>query len=296
MSLEEKVIRRTYDKLTSLTKAALLIDADKTNGPADDNSYVRFELNNFHVGNIEEIAKTPKGDLITEAGGEIISLTHVVSQHNRQEEHVAYKATWTNTEYSSITDRNWKVGDLLGLAPRVYYDVGEYVTYDVTVSYQGKSRSYRALAIFHNLYNASDHPKPFFWDHVVGLGGTLNDVWSEKLPAVGQEGQSKQSPTLRGADSLESTSRLRIVPAKWISSIGVAPRPFFETAVSDSNSSSSNVTYSSDQSPRDTTEHTGANSFHAFDVNWASTCSLTSTTNQSCKVQTNAVSTHDKPP
>ena len=92
MSPEEKVVRAAYEKLTMLSKAALLIKGGAVNESPDDDLFLRFALSNFRVGPIQEILSALHSELITGATGEIIMLTRGVTQLNKEEEHVAYEA------------------------------------------------------------------------------------------------------------------------------------------------------------------------------------------------------------
>jgi hypothetical protein len=70
-------------------------------------------------------------------------------------------------QYASIYDRRWTVGDLFNFEPNKYYDVGQYASYVVTVSFKGKSRTYRALALFHNPHGSVESLKPEIRDTIV---------------------------------------------------------------------------------------------------------------------------------
>src|SRR6266480_8109753 len=176
MSSEEKLVRAAYEKLTLLNKATLL-ENGTGRGAIDDTLLLKFELSNFQVGSIQEILNSRHSEIITGPSGETIDLVPSITQLNKEEEHVAYQARWTTGQYASIYDPGWTVGDLIGFEANKFYDVGEYALYDVTVSFKGKSRSYRALALFHNPYGSTENLKPTFWDTVVGSGGTLGEVW-----------------------------------------------------------------------------------------------------------------------
>src|SRR5205807_2711202 len=52
---EEKLIRDAYAKLTMLSKAALLINREDADDSPDEKLFLKFELNNFRVGPIQEI-------------------------------------------------------------------------------------------------------------------------------------------------------------------------------------------------------------------------------------------------
>jgi hypothetical protein len=68
-----------------------------------------------------------------------------------------------------LYDREWTIGDLLAFQSADYFDASSYASYQVTVSLDGRSRTYRALAIFHDADGASGAID--FWDDVAGFGG-----------------------------------------------------------------------------------------------------------------------------
>jgi hypothetical protein len=186
ISPEEQVVRAAYEKITTLNRAALWIYDPPATESVDGEQVLKFELSNFQVGPIEEIKGRLHSEIKTGGGGDIIELSRTTTRLNQEEEHVAYKAQWIVGRYSSIYDRRMTIRELLALDPRTS-DVGEYALYDVTVWFKGKSRSYRALALFHNPNGSSQTLNPWFWDMVVGSDGTIPDIWNEKRPPVGQK-------------------------------------------------------------------------------------------------------------
>ena len=184
MSPEEKVVRAAYEKLTMLNKAAWAGKSLSDKTSQDDDQVLMFALSNFRIGPIQDVWGALHSKIKTDGSGEIIRLTRSVRRLNKGPEHVTYEAQWTTGQYASIYDRQWTIGDLLTHEPDKYYDVGEYALYDVTVSYQGKTRTYRALALFHNPYRSTAPLKPEFWDTVVGMGGALTELWYEKRPVA----------------------------------------------------------------------------------------------------------------
>lgn len=283
MTSEEKTVRATYEKLSMLNRAVLASD----NGPAESSSedlFLRFELSNFHVGPIAEVLAVRHSDLVTGGGGEIISLTSVVSRRNQEEEKVAYKAEWSSGAYSSVYDRGWTIGYMMSLAPNRFYDIGTYAKYDVTVRYQGKTRSYKAIAVFHNTYRSADDLTPSFMDQVVGLG--LADAWEEKLTPQGQKAASPlgRGPAIGPGRYAEETNRVRIMPAKWSPLRRVVPA-FDSTSESYAETVSTSDVIT--ESKYDSTEHSGSDSFHGMDVNWSGVCAKLPNNQQSCEVTTN---------
>src|SRR4030095_8891776 len=136
ISPEEQLIRATYEKLTTLSRAARHLN--QTAVPREtpsDNDVLRFELKNFRIGLIQEILSSLHSELITGPTGEVVMLTRATMRLDNQEEQVAYKGRWTNGQYASVYDPKWTVADLFGFEPEQYYDVGEYALYDVVVSF-----------------------------------------------------------------------------------------------------------------------------------------------------------------
>jgi len=189
ISREEQAIRETYEKLTTLSKAARSLRKSVA-GSDDGDDELRFELRNFRIGPIQEIMSSVRGEIATLPSGEIILLTPTVVRMNNAEEQVAYDAEWTSGQYGSVYDPKWTVADLLGFEPEKNYDVSGYASYEATVHFKQRTRTYKAVVLFHSPYGTEDALKPSFWDSVVGLGGTLNDVWKENRPAVRNSGPS----------------------------------------------------------------------------------------------------------
>jgi hypothetical protein len=291
ISREEKIVRAAYEKLTMLSSAPLRAKGDSVKISGEDD-VLRFELSNFRVGPIQEIVGALHNELITGASGEIINLQRRVTRLNKEEEQVAYGAEWTNGQYASIYDRHWTIGDLLGFEPDLYHDVGKYALYDVTVSFKGKGRGYRALALFHNRFGPVEDLKPSFWDSVVGVGGALTEVWNEKRPSVGQKvSLSLNGPSIAKASASVEPKfyaaeryRPRFLPARWSPSVtGTLAPPLFEQGYT-------SETYSQTTTDGDivetTTENTNQHTSgaHGETVAFRGTCSEQANNQQLCLV------------
>jgi len=185
MTPEEKLIRLAYKKLTIFNRAARRYDAGENTQSLDNKPALAFELKNFHIGPIQEISGSRYKDLVTLPTGEIITGTHGTSTFNGGEEQVSYSARWTNGQYSSGYDPHWTISDRFQFEPDKYYDIIEYASYEVTVSFEGKTRTYNAMTVFHNPYGASVKLKPELWDCVVGMGGTLTQFLYERRQPFG---------------------------------------------------------------------------------------------------------------
>ncbi|MFN2452779.1 MAG: hypothetical protein ABR577_01015 [Pyrinomonadaceae bacterium] len=199
MSREEKLVRTTYDKLATYNKATRIRETEDGNKSRDSNLSLNFELKNFRTGPVQDISGVLHRDLVSLPTGDIIEISSGTTTHNNGEPQVIYRAQWVNGQYASIYDRNWTVGDLLGFYPLQYYDVKRYTSYEVTVSFEGKTRTYRALALFHSSGQGAESLEPSIWDSVVGAGGILTNVWKEKRPPVTKKPSSSVTKGTAGA-------------------------------------------------------------------------------------------------
>jgi hypothetical protein len=181
MSPEEKIVRAAYEKLVTYNRADSLFQAERGINTYDSSMDMSFTFRDFHTSPIQEILGKLNSDMSTLASGEIINIGHGTHRENGGEELAMYSARWVKGQYASIYDRKWTVADVMGYEPSKYFDVDRYTSYEVTVTFQSKTRTYRALALFHDLYKTQGAPNPEFWDAVVGMGGTLTQVWEEKL-------------------------------------------------------------------------------------------------------------------
>lgn len=293
MSPEEKVVRAAYEKVTMLSKAALLEAPDYAEGSIDEAQFLKFELGNFRVGPIQEILNRPATEVTTGWSGEpVILLGKVSSQLNKEGVHVAYRPEWIKGQHASIYDPQWTIGDLFGYEPTLYFDVGEYSQYDVKVWFQGKTRAYRAVALFHNQFGSVANLNPSFWDSVVGSGGTLTEAWKEDRPPIGK----KVRPSIKGSSSTMEDPPVQRAHAyspginaakKPAGSVTPLPYPIRPAAPVAGNYS---TTYSVSDSEGETvpvqtedmTEHTAG--AHGEIVNLRGRCTSQSPTQQLCQV------------
>lgn len=186
-SQEEAVVRATYQKLSDLSRALRLYQRQSVNEQIAEEGILKFEISNFRLGEIHEITDQPHTDLITKAAGDVISISRTSVRPQEGEPMVGYQAKWTTFQYGSIYDPQWTIGDLMSYEAGLYADVGRYALYDVTVTFEGRSKNYRALALFHNGKESTETLRPSFWDSIVGIGGALTDVYQETRQPLTRE-------------------------------------------------------------------------------------------------------------
>lgn len=258
---QEKVIRETYRKLELYNAAAQVFLKEQSTRGSRADARLSFELTDFRSGNIQEIAGRRYAELVTLPTGEIVSLTHGSHSQDEGAEEATFAAAWERGQYASVFDPQWTVSDVLNFEPARYFDIAAYTSYQVTVRLEGKSRTYRALALFHDTPRVSDAVGPEFWDAVVN---GLNRVWQEKRPAYTSKNVARTSldqATAGDSYFASATSTEMEIPADEIV-VSSTAIPLWLS--------------------QDETEH--ASGHHAGTAEYTGVCSLVTKTLQRCRV------------
>lgn len=176
---QERVVRETYRKLETYNAAARIFQNELTTRPNRSAADLSFELSAFRSGNVSEILNQRYTELVTLPTGEIVSLTRGGNSLDGGPQEATFAAEWEHGQYASVFDPVWTVADVFHFEAARYYDIRTFAAYQVTVKLDGRSRTYRALALFHEPREAGEIGAPEFWDSVVnGIGS----VWEEKRP------------------------------------------------------------------------------------------------------------------
>ena len=178
-TLQEKMVRETYRKLEIYNAAAQLFDNERTRASFRPEASLKFELHDFRSGNVQEILNKPYAELVTAPSGDIVSLSRGGHSQDGGPQEATFGAAWERGQYASVFDPLWSVADVFDFEAARYYDIKTYISYGVTVRLNGRSRSYRALALFREAADTSGLGAPEFWDAVVNGVGS---VWEEKRP------------------------------------------------------------------------------------------------------------------
>ena len=170
---QEKIVRETYQKLETYSAAAQAFQKEGTKNPIRADANLSFELTDFRSGDVREILNRRYADLVTVATGDVVVLTRGGHSLDGGAQEATFAAAWQPGQYASVSDPAWTVADVFHFEPARYYDIKSYTSYQVTVKLDGRSRTYRAIALFR------DTDSPEFWDAIVnGVG----EVWKEKRP------------------------------------------------------------------------------------------------------------------
>jgi len=213
MTPEERTVRLAYAKLIfavevqtverSLHPARRKSVATPLQDAVQQNE-LHIELNGFKVGDIAEIANRdiqdvfplPHGEDALFIGG--VTYTFKDADHKKIEENSVQLPVWQPGPNVGKVDIHATVAEMLAVnQPTDFFD--RYAAYNVVVTFQGKSRKYRALALLGR--DAKGAAEVSFTDSVLGTG--LVEVKSVNLyPAVLMESVEGQNPAVM--DWLES--------------------------------------------------------------------------------------------
>jgi len=188
-SREELLIRGIYMKLSLHNAAANKDESDVKLRKYEPDNDIKFEIRNVHTGSIAEILENKLYDLTTFPSGDIIRITrNTITFNGKDEEFVGYSARLEVGQYTTaVVPRSISIKEAMSSLGSKYADVGKYSTYEVTVRLGKISRGYKAMALYHSPYQSTSNPEPEFWDWIVGAGGILNDLWSERRPLIGSQ-------------------------------------------------------------------------------------------------------------
>ena len=173
--VHEKIVRETYRKLEIYNAAAQIFENERTHKPFRSQASLKFELGDFRFGNIQEVINKPYAELVSLPSGDVVSLARGGHSEDGGPEQATFGAAWESGQYASVFDPGWTIADVFHFEAARYYDIRTFVSYRVTAKLDGRSRAYRALALFRDAPDAA----PEFWDAVVN--GVAN-VWEEKRP------------------------------------------------------------------------------------------------------------------
>ncbi len=287
VSFEEELIKSVYNKLTDYSRETLQSEAEGNNKLVSYDAGLKFALKGFRTGHIQEILSTPHKDLVTLPTGDIVQIGTGTISHNGGEEEAIYRAEWISGRYASIYDRNWTIGDILGFEPTQYYDVEQYTSYEVTVSFESKTRTYRALVLFHNRHQESAPLKPEFWDSIVGMGGILTDVWKEIRSSVKQK---SSSPMKNATSTAQDINPLQKSPSQ---DGGAKVASIIESYLATSTDSTTNSTGPIvENTTQNDAEHTAGE--HGQLVRFQGSCSAESNNQQGCRVSLVGTHTYER--
>jgi hypothetical protein len=183
---EENLLKLAYGRLALYVKAGHAFSAANKKAVYSSDDEIRFQLQNIRTGPIEEILDKSYGNLITKPTGYVVKTTPTMRSLGDGPKHVLYEAKWELSRYETTMLENWEtdtVRELLRYLGERMSDVDKYTSYEVTISMDGRDRTYRAMALYHNGFQSNSVPNVEFGDHIVGQP-ILTQAFYENRPPV----------------------------------------------------------------------------------------------------------------
>ena len=185
ISRESSLLKLAYGKLLLYVKAGRGYNAARKNGTYNVGEDLSFQLQNIHTGPIEEIMDAPYGSLVTKPAGHVVRITTNSRRFDGGPEHALYQASWVRSDYKRTMLEDWegsKVRDVFRLIGGQTSDVDKYTSYEVTVSLDGRQRTYRAMALYHNGFQSAVEPKVELVDNIVGTATLTGAFYEQRAP------------------------------------------------------------------------------------------------------------------
>jgi len=174
ISSEEKLVRDVYARLMRYQSAAQDELAAKAKQASSPDDYLTIELRDIRSGAVEAISGRPLSELVSPSGGAflVVSPNHV---NGNGVPHAYYEAQWAQTLAVQKTE-----DPLIGetLRRRGAQTANRYTSYEVTIRFQGQTRTYHALA----LYQLEQRPaRVTIWDNIIS---EMNTVLKDESPRM----------------------------------------------------------------------------------------------------------------
>jgi hypothetical protein len=184
---DQRLVRRAYETLARYNQAAQIQDLGLEGAALSQSLALRFTFDSFRAGTVDELQNVRFSSLATPISGLVISGARQVTTlaGGTGGEEASYLAQWVPATYSSGDDYDLTFGEYTRLQPERYARYDRYLTYQVTATMNGASRTYQAAAFF---TAAGAESVPMFIDRVVNKTGALYDFWNETRRPVSGRG------------------------------------------------------------------------------------------------------------
>src|SRR5436190_15320806 len=181
--LEEGLVRAAYAKVAIdylATEGMTDVGRDRlARLEAGDQDAARrqfhIEVLSIRTGPIVEILDRPYGEFVTRPHGDVPRISQGTIRRDGND-YLGVMAQWGHGQFATGDWGDLKIRDVLSRPGDL--SIRKYTAYEVEVSFEGKSRRYRALAVYNDPYGSVANPSVEFLDNFVGgqlLGSLLTD-------------------------------------------------------------------------------------------------------------------------
>jgi hypothetical protein len=166
MPADEAAVRSAYAAVMLRTQITSILSTYST-GPLSFDRQIKIEISDVHGGPVSEILAAPISTLVTLPRGELIVATPASLSINNHFLAAGLQVRWGPLNQRYNFNNDYTTFDLplseiwegaLAASPRNF----RYSKFSVSLSYQGKNRSYQALALIR------DGEAPRFVDYILG--------------------------------------------------------------------------------------------------------------------------------
>jgi hypothetical protein len=185
-SSEEKLLNLAYGRMILYVKAGQGFSAAMGKAHYSSDNELKFSIRNIHTGLVAEILHKPYGSLVTKPTGYVVRLMPNARSFEGGPQHVLYDAQWVNNGNGGTLLEDWdttSVKQVLRLTRDNPSEIDKYTAYEVTISLDGRQRTYRAMVFYHNGFQSTVEPQVEFADNIVG-SNILAQAYSERRPPV----------------------------------------------------------------------------------------------------------------
>ena len=203
---EEQLVKRVYEKLSlyqTAQKKADVYNEKYRAKEADDIDYsekyiinhnaLKFSIDNIQTGSIDKILDRKVSDLVTPPDDRILKFVRIDTSNGKLndfgekiiEEGFGVQARWEEGIYPGSNDPDWTFREAFKYLPTRFSNVTEYITYQVTVTFEQYTKTYNAIALLRGDFRSSKASNPIFIDNVTSFSGILNEIYEKNALPVG---------------------------------------------------------------------------------------------------------------
>jgi hypothetical protein len=148
----ERHLHSVYGRLALYATAGQGFKAAQHGVPYRLENEIRIEILDVRTGPLDEILDVSYGRFVDRPIGYVLETDPHVRTFNDGPGHIYYDMRWELKEYHGGILEDWEattVGEAFRIGGYPLKDVDHYVSYQVSVSMEGRERTYRALALHH---------------------------------------------------------------------------------------------------------------------------------------------------
>ena len=201
---DKAFIERVYKKIELYQHAFIRHEKSEKRVPVDERDLIRFSIANVKSGQVFDILDTQISALITPPSGEVLKFTIVndtkthfnaKNGEKKQRNGFGLGIEWTNGPYSLVSDKKMTLREVMDIEANIFPKAIRYISYEVTVTFKEKTRTYLAVVF---IPNSHGHPKnPHFADNITTIVSSLFKVDKSPIGNPTKTSQNQESSSIK---------------------------------------------------------------------------------------------------